>query len=757
MSLRIIPYVRAVVLEDIIKRVKDRALKLNCEIKFIVPSRHDFDWWAKRSGGENYFRNFNTPWTWQELYENICYELKRDAKSVISPPDILLILTQILENILKNKKELDAWPGIKRPGFLDILANDIHELLNEAVRPEQLILENAQADPMQQLLYNAYANYLDYLNNNNLLDAAQLCTEAASLLNNNKAYGQKYILVFTGFMSFTAGQLELVNLLKSCVKEIIIIRPEANLNNLRDAITQLIDIKDITREDAKLNLNLKLAEMTTAEAGLEPEAIARALSLWAEGKGELASLMQFPGFDKIGLSVQSGTEEAISQALRRYKIPYYFNIGISIASTLPGQILAALRALNNLLFPNYNTAMLLTQPCFNLNNKFSVFRAFRHGASGLDNWIKYLEEIEDETALNAVKSIKIFCDKLKAGGTPEVLMQAYYDLLNYKGLWLDLMRLNDTGSEYDESLRLTASAIETINNKILALHEKHPDIGAASAKILKDDEAFEFLEMWRRETFTKPPLKLNGAISIYSGQPPVLASYPVWIMLNVTQKAWPGKISASPLLNDFERNNIELNGAYIPSVQDKAVQREALFRRLILTGESLTIISRPEVDDQDRELSETPFIKRMLDDMSGINKVNLNKLNSIKILTGDKFIFKAIEPRPDVFIKNPEPVINDSSIKSFGASDLDSLLECPFAWRLNKANIYEQRLEIVTPAQWGTLAHSIWENIWREFKSSSSKSKDLFINIANHELNDFLVKPEDESQDKYKDFRRFVN
>jgi len=449
MSLRIIPYVRAVELEDIIKRVKDRALKLNCEIKFIVPSRHDFDWWAKRSGGENYFRNFNTPWTWQELYENICYELKRDAKSVISPPDILLILTQILENILKNNKELDAWPGIKRPGFLDILASDIHELLNEAVRPEQLILENEQPDAMQQLLYNAYSNYLDYLNNNNLLDAAQLCTEAASLLNNNKSYGQKYILVFTGFMSFTAGQLELVNLLKSCVKEIIIIRPEANLNNLRDAITQLIDIKDIkdiTREDAKLNLNLKLAEMTTAEAGLEPEAIARALSLWAEGKGELASLMQFPGFDKIGLSVQSGTEEAISQALRRYKIPYYFNIGVSIASTLPGQILAALRALNNLLFPNYNTAMLLTQPCFNLNNKFSVFRAFRHGASGLDKWIKYLEEIEDDTALNAVKSIKIFCDKLKAGGTPEVLMQAYYDLLNAKGLWLDLMRQSGIGS-----------------------------------------------------------------------------------------------------------------------------------------------------------------------------------------------------------------------------------------------------------------------------------------------------------------------
>ena len=769
MSIRIIPYGQAGELDDIIARANNYALKLNCAAKFIVPSRHDREWRDKHAGG-NYYApgdHGESVWTWQELYENICYEIKPElkAKSVISPPDHLLILSQILENILNSNKELEAWPGIKRPGFLDILSGDIHELLNEAVRPEQLLNSLAPEQAISRLLHDAYLNYLEYLNNNNLLDASQLCTESASLLSGFKSWGGKYILIFTGFMSFTGSQLELVNLLKSRAKEIIIIRPEADLNNLRDAVTQLIDIKNININNDKNKLNLKVAEINQAEADLEPEAIARSLSLWADDKGELASLMKFPGFDKIGMSIQSGSEEAISQAFRRYKIPFSFNIGVSIAQTLPGQILAALRALNNLLFPNYQTAMLLTQPCFNYNNNFSVFKAFRHGAQGLDNWLEYLKELDDKTAFNAINSIKIFCNKIKAGGTPEDLMRAYYDLLSAKGLWLDLMRLNEIGSEYDESLRLTASAIETIGNKALALHERHPDIGEVANKKLKGDAAFNYLEMWRRETFTKPPLKLNGAVSVYTGQPPVLASYPVWIMLNVTQKTWPGKITASPLLNDLERENIEVNGAYVPSVQDKATQREALFRRLILTGENLTIISRPQVDDKERALSETPFLHRMLADMPGIEHIKLNNLNNLNILAGsnNEYIFKDIDPKPDVLIKNSEPVINDNNINHFGASDLDMLLTCPFKWRLNKSNIYEQKLEIVTPAQWGTLAHSIWENIWREFKlnlNNNNKDKaNLFINIANDELNKFLVRPEPEmqEQDKYKDFRRFIN
>ena len=767
MSLRIIPYSQASELDDIIARVNNYALKLNCNAKFIVPSRHDREWRDKHAGGNYYAPGSHgeIAWTWQELYENICYEMKpeRKAKSVISPPDHLLILNNILNNILDKNNELEAWPGIKRPGFLDILSSDIHELLNEAVRPEQLLNSIEPEQAISRLLHDAYINYLEYLNNNNLLDASQLCTESASLLENLKSWGSKYILIFTGFMSFTGSQLELVNLLKSRVKEIIIIRPEANLNNLRDAVSQLIDIKNINNDNKNnLKLNLKVAEISQAEAELEPEAIARSLSLWADDKGELASLIKFPGFDKIGMSIQAGSEEAISQAFRRYKIPFCFNIGMSIAQTLPGQILAALRALNNLLFPNYQTAMLLTQPCFNHNNNFSVFKAFRRGAQGLDNWLEYLQELDDKTAFNAVNSIKIFCDKIKVGGTPEDLMRAYYELLSAKGLWLDLMRLNEIGSEYDESLRLTASAIETIGNKVLALHEKHPDIGEVANKKLKGDEAFNYLEMWRRETFTKPPMKINGALSVYTGQPPVLASYPVWIMLNVTQKTWPGKITASPLLNDLERENIELNGAYVPSVQDKTTQREALFRRLILTGENLTIISRPQVDDKERALSETPFLHRMLDDMPGLENIKLDNLSNLKILTGsgNEYIFKDIDPKPDIFIKNSEPVINDNAINHFGASDLDGLLKCPFAWRLNKSNIYEQKLEIVTPAQWGTLAHSIWENIWREFKLNLNNNKDkanLFINIANDELNKFLVKSEPDEQDKYKEFRRFIN
>ena len=128
-----------------------------------------------------------------------------------------------------------------------------------------------------------------------------------------------------------------------------------------------------------------------------------------------------------------------------------------------------------------------------------------------------------------------------------------------------------------------------MHEKALALRELLPDIGPAGRTPLKGDEAVEFLLSWCRETRIRPEQPLSGTLTLYAGPPPVLASYPVWIMLGVSQRDWPGRIAGSPLLGPSERERLAEAEAWLPSVQDKRLQREALFRRLIQTGEATQI------------------------------------------------------------------------------------------------------------------------------------------------------------------------
>ena len=257
-------------------------------------------------------------------------------------------------------------------------------------------------------------------------------------------------------------------------------------------------------------------------------------------------------------------------------------------------------------------------------------RAYKAGRSGLDAWEQYLgervndpdEKLHDvfQRALKAVEAIKAFCDFMDKGHTPAKIMTAFNELLNAQGLWLN--RDEDDIAPYpelDESRRITASAIQTVGEKVLALDELMPELGKVQDEKMSRDDAYEFLEDWCRNSHIRPPIKLSDSVSIYTGQPPVLSSFPVWIMTGITQKSWSPNIKSSPLLGNEEREKLRENEAYLPRTKEKAEQREALFRRLVMTGEKLTIISRPLLDDEGRPVSESPFMKRFVDDRPGCN------------------------------------------------------------------------------------------------------------------------------------------
>ena len=746
MSIYIHAYNNPSELKNILQGIKGENLR------YVIPSRKDKFFFPLRD-------SYRELWTWQDIYDDIAKHEGSTKKHSFSPPDHFLILDFILDGVLDEySKNVEQFPGIKMSGFLEVLSDDIRELMNEAVSPSQLVHVPDSSNPAEFLLPVVYSRYADYLSNNSLLDSAQICTSAIDSLAKNPEWGKDFTIVFTGFLSFNHSQLEFVKALESRCNQIIIIKPEANLAGFGDAASQF---------DRKIHAphsSGHIIEMDITEPGLEPELIARNLALWSAG--ELQTWGEFPGFDAVGLTIQQGREESFAQAFRRYGVPYDFMSGIAISQTLPGKILAAIQNLNARNFPAYDTALLLTQPCF-AGIHFPVMNAYRAGKTGLDDWENYLDDskkTDDELskspedkkifsdALKAIQAIRQFRDVLNVNNTPLKIMQAFRDFLKTPNLWLEREDKTADHPELDESTRLTASAIETIQHKVLTLEELLPDLGAVNDARLEKDKAYEFLLRWCRNTNTRAPVQVSNAVRIFTGQPPVLAAFPVFIMAGVTQRNYSGNLTASPLLGGEERKKLDDLDAHLPSLTEKAQHLEAVFRRLLHTGETLTLISRPMLDDEGRPAAESPFMQNFRDDMGStwrIEKTHDEQEGINILLGGDNFTFPEVDPQDRIMRATP---LIAKKAHAVGASDIDELLLCPFLWwQKRQAKIYEQDSELASSADWGNMLHKYWECVWKKYRDDMTAPGQVFTKIAKDEWEKITSK---ETPEDYAKFHR---
>ena len=725
-------------LEKILEGIKKDFAEDFSQVRFVVPSRRDKFWWTDRNFQKNDL------WTWDEIYKDVCDFGRINRKRVLSPPDHLLILNSILKKVLGEYPEkVKALPGMARPGFLGIISEDIRELMNELAKPEMLDFNPESENASEFLLPQVYARYTEYLQQYDLLDSAEIYTAALEEIKKNQKWGRGFTVIFCGFLSFNHAQLELVRAMGDRCRDVIILKPETNLENFHDAHAQIYNVrKPIEKSQGRIR------KISVAEPALEPEVIARKIAIEPE----------FKNFDGIGIMIDKGREAAFAEAFERYGIPYDFMAGVKINLTLPGKILSSIRHLNSRNFPSYETAMLLTQPCF-AGNKFPVMKAYRAGCSGLEGWEEYLTSMTSDggedseifkTALLAIKSIKKFRDVLAKNSSPEKIMSAFDDFLTSENLWLDRFNSEKIAElpELDETIRTIANVIETVQIKVLALNELLPDIGAVQNEKLKNDEAYDFLERWCANTDTRAPVQISNAVRIFTGTPPVLSSFPIWIMTGVTQKTWSSRVKSSPLLNDDERKKLEAKKVYLPKNSDKAAQHEALFRRLIQIGEKFTMISCPELDEEGRPLSESPFFEKFRDEMPW--KIISEKSEGIKILLGsDGYIFPEIDAGEKIFRKIP---VIKKSARSVGASDIHKLLSCPFLWWQEKgANFYQRDTDIVSPNEWGIMLHKFWERIWRRYRTDTAQN---FLSIVKDEWN-VLTKSENKIED-YENFSRLI-
>lgn len=753
--IRIIPYRKVSELNVLLQEY------LYDNARFVVPSRRDRDWWRTRLGvrefGLDADRMANL-WNWEDLYNDLCEFLDRPRLRQIDPPDHRLILAHIVEAFLKEESDLvKEWPGLARPGFIDILSDDIRELINEDVSVEQLEFASAEKST-STILPRLYRRYLDYLAANRLMDSAQIPQKAEELFGvAGEAWGESLTFVFVGFMSFTHSQLKLVRALEEMCPETVVFKPEAELKDFQDATGQFEFGK--TWEDPAPLSTGRIVSLGVADFALEPEAVARELALWQAGKGFLSTLSDnlFPGFGAIGMTVPPQREAAMETALRRYHIPCFPARGRSIGRTLLGTCLSPVWSAWIQGLETAETALLLSQPCLAGETFFSVDEAVMAGPRGVKGWESYLERREKSASREAkkharhtskaFKAMVRFCRALEKGAAPAGIFAALHAFLTVPGLWLDaLASMPLTSPDLDESLRELASSIAEVDAKRLALRELQPDLGVAGDIALKGKEAVDFLRGWCEDTLVRPAPPVTGAIALHTGPPPILASWPVWIMLDVTQKNWPGVQHTSPLLGAEARERMRDASAWLPSAHDKRVQKEALFRRLMQTGENLTLVSYSATDEEGRPAGGTPLLKPFVADMKLWELIVPPVVELENLLPAEGGVcFSLIEIPLAERAERGMPILHsgEQPQRRLPVSDLYELLDCPFRWWLRRnARLKERPSGLMNSAEAGQLTHKIWENVWkRKMKENLS-----LPTLAAEEWTNALTKKEDYSE-----------
>jgi hypothetical protein len=721
--------------------------------RFIVPSRRDRDWWRLRAGPRDFGLEMEEPhlWNWEDLYKDLCDFLGLPALRQIDPPDHRLILSHVVNEFLKEESSkeqgtnlLELWPGLARPGFLDVLSGDIRELINEAVSVEQLSVTKIDEKPTSEVLPRFYQRYLAYLRENGLLNSAQIPLVTRELLEKGgeaaEDWAREKVFVFVGFMSFTHGQLGCLYKLEELSQEsVVVFKPAAELENFQDATRQVLRIGDKTWTENPPLTPGKVVALCASEHSLEPEMVARALALWHAGErfmflpSKESEPLPFPGFGAVGMSVPEPRLAAMEAALRRYRIPYSLARGRSIAKTLLGTTLKNLWMIWIQGLDPYDTALLLAQPCL-AGAEFSIDGAVRAGPRGVKGWTAYLERAgknakdrgEKKNALRALKAFTAltkFCRAIEKGAAPSGLFGALHAFLSVPGLWTDaLADFPSDSPDFDDSLRELAASAAEVEAKYLSLRELLPDLGAAGKIALKGKEAMDFLNNWSEDTLVQASPPVGGAVVLYAGPPPILASYPVWIMTDVTQKNWPGIIRSSPLLDSAEREAMTSVSAYLPSIHDKHMQKEALFRRLLQTGDVLTITSRSETDEEGRPLNGTSFMEPFIEDMKLWEYVAAPPVEIGGLMPGNgEGHFSDIEVDTSERKERGMPVARDGGKVDarLPVSSLYELLDCPLRyWLKQRAKLKERDTGLFSDAEAGRLTHVIWESVWRRWQET---------------------------------------
>ena len=711
-----------------IKEKEERLSKLYADfgrdVLFLVPSSMDKEPMYKLiSKNGSFFGARPSVMTVGELYRETS-KLCGTERPVIDPPDHNLIIKYILDLFLKECSEngRDLPPGMKHKGFVSVVGDSIKELIIEDVSPEHLqkTLFNGESPDVsvpEAVLLRLYGDYLLYLEENDIADAAQVASLLCSLLAHVEAegfLGTKKIIVI-GFLSFTGSQLKLMKALSN-VSDMTFILPESGIDDFHDAITQLG--AEYT-ERPKWSVKTALIEANNKE--LELAALAREIALWTHGRSTLSSLGEMDNYGDIGVLLRPDALDSLANSLERYKIPYNVQVRQTVGEGIAGELPRMIWNSFTSGWDTKSTAFLMTNPLFG-GNGFRVSDALGVSPEGAESWLAYLKGREK----SVFKEVLTLCSSLTKGGTPSEILTIWHDFLlklNIASVIAD--RIEDRIS-LDGVIKDLSSVMSELKKKIESLDDIRKDIGEAASQSFAGSDAVSYISDWGRTATLPIPLPQSKSLTLYCSIPPILTSHKYWVMTDIDYNTWPGKLRESPLfrneskkqINSFESEDKEPL-PHVPDIHEEREQKEAIFRRIIATGEEGVIITRSLTDMSGRPVGASQFTESLFESKSPREYKSLCVIEYplSKVLPAredDIFPEAEVSLCAEMEERGPVPrfgtMAHSEEIPVINLSDLDTWIECPYLyWARNKLkldysvpSLYDARLA-------GTFLHKLWE------------------------------------------------
>lgn len=679
-----------------------------------------------------------------------CKELARRSECpvrVIDPPDHMLILRSVFDEYAESNGRENLPPGMLRPGFIRVLGNNIKELLAEDVKVDELGKCLPDLALSEKVFSELYRLYIEKLEACGLTDAAQTATRARMDLMNveksrNVVAGAS--VVFVGFLSFTGSQRRLIKELTQ-ISHVIIMQPYTGLDDFTDGQHQLnLTVPDIPR------VKVPAAILEAGSPQLEIDAIAREIALWKLGKGSFAQdFGELKDFGDIGITVQREKLRAVRYAFARYRIPCVVRVrgtaGETPAGVLPELIGRAWRSD----WANKETSVLLADPLL-----------FPNGAQyDVETFPEELEMWED--AISADKSaykrfvlVRELCNQLEESLTPRKVFALWLNFLEDINAGNSAVAIAADDIKLDERVRDVSYVTEELRKKINALDALAMDpAGQESPTVtsqLDGIEALAFIKDWGL-TATLPiqPFE-SGAVTLYAGIPPILASHRYWIMTNVTYDHWPGTLRESPLLcnkskatfNDAaekataaeHKNEVteESSAPHLPLINEEREQQEAIFRRLLATGTNGVIITRSITDSEGSPSAESPFVQSLFE-TDGTKRALWLKSNHVckypltAALPDEEFPWfpdceascrltedgRGVKPPCGQQVK-----INTDDMPIISVSSVDIWNACPYKfWCARVLGLDTPIAALYSPIDIGIVEHDLWNSAFNAIKA----------------------------------------
>ena len=672
------------------------AFPRGAELVYMLPSKSNEELLLDMLRGQgDYFARRPEVWSWQDLYRAL---VPKDARRrCVDPPHHNLALQYVIGKTVSDydARGIALPPGVRKKNFALPLGRAINELMLEDVGPESLCGPDDDDVSRPALIRNFYAAYKTYLAENGLADNSDIPSLASGALATSlPATLAGRILCFVGFMSFTGAQLKLLKGLDNLGLEMTFFVPDPDMRGFRDAAAQLrAPVSPRARDENAGAGRIHVVKNVAADPYCEYEWVAQTIAASDEN-------------DDVGVMAPAERLSRLTRALRRHGIPWQLRSEVTVRDTAAAEFAARAWEVHKSGWPPLGASHLLRSAAAGLELDPAHMAAVM--PEGLGSWKEFLEP--DADAARVLSRIEVFCGMLSDNGghTPRELLLGFAALCG-GGEWENRLA-GEIGDdvELDPAIREIASSRLEIASKIDMLEDVLPALGEASSLRFSGDDALDFLLSWAGEAALALPPKMAGAVSVYVSPPPILARHDLWIMTDVDASRYPGQASEQSMLDDSLRERVNSGCdeySHLPTLREKRHQKEALFRRILATGERVTVVFRSALNDSGEPAEESAFLKpesfpdssrwMLTEDVSGRGMARVTE--SVERDARPRAIREMAWERK---LRIP-------------MSGIDTLLDCPFAWwcRFARFETVCEPRGIIDRMSLGLLMHAIWKHV----------------------------------------------